>query len=229
MLYKKFIIFLLLFPSIFVSKAQLSFPKGTELNLYTHINFLYLETEILFHTGKVLVNEYEWEKISDSVDTRWLIGSCFNGDCLNGLPPKGAFSKSFGINDTTGFIRFHIETHDTNGKSVIKYKVVNKNDSSDQAELTFNIIFEKELSVPNDQSQLKPITIFQNAENNTIRIQFNKAEPLLNGRIIDMQGRTVYKLTTPFRNFTIDQLTEGIYIVELKSAKNIYTQKFIRN
>ena len=226
---KKFLLLLFLFPMAFTSHAQLKFPNGTVLNLNTHINFLYFETEILFHTGKFPINQYSWEKTDDSVDDRWLIGSCFNGDCWNGLPAKGTFVKDFGMNDTTGFIRFHVETYDTNGKSVIKYRVVNNNDPSDQALLTFNITFEKVVGISNNQSHLQPITIFRNTGNNTIRFHFNKAEPLLSGRIIDMQGRTTLNLPVTNNDFTIDQLTEGIYIIELKSVKNIYNQKFIRN
>ena len=106
MYFKKIILLFIIISAFHISKAQLSFQKGTVLNLNTHINFLYFETEILFHTGKYKVNEYYWEKLNDSVDTRWLIGSCFNGDCWNGLPSKSNFVKDYGFNDTTGFILF---------------------------------------------------------------------------------------------------------------------------
>jgi hypothetical protein len=229
MTFRTVFILLLLFPSFFVARAQLSFPNGKKLDLNTNINLLYFETEILFHTGKNLVDQYNWEKVSDSVDHRWLIGSCFNGDCQNGLPINGTFIKSFGINDTTGFIRFHVETYDTNGKSVIKYKVVNKNDLTDQAELTFNITFEKLSGINDHQNHKQSIILRQNALNGNIRIQFNEAEPLISGRIINLYGKTVCNLAVLNNEFIEYQLSKGLYIVELKSAKSIYTQKFIMN
>ena len=227
-IFKKFILFIILFSTIFVSKAQLRFPNGTELNLYTHINFLYPETEILFLTGKIFVSEYNWEKISDSIDGNWLVGSCFNGDCWNGLPSKGTFIKEFGFNDTTGFIRFHVETYDLNGKSVIRYKVENKNNPSDRAVLTFNIVFEKGTGIASMQNKTEAITVFQNSEDNSTRIRFNKTEPLLSCRIINMQGKTVLNLATDKTDFVIDKLSKGIYIIELKSVRSSYTQRFVK-
>jgi len=227
LIYQIVIISLLSFSTIFVSNAQLRFPNGKVMDLYTHVNSLYFETEIRFYTGSLSVDNYNWEKISDSIDTRWLIGSCFNGDCWNGLPSNGGFIKSFGINDTTGFIRFHIDTYDTNGKSVIKYRVVNKNDPSDQAELTFTIIFEKELGIETDQSHFQPISVFKNTANNSIRIQFNGSGQLLSCRIIDIKGNIVFETDKPGKVFMIDNLAKGVYIVELKTIDNTCFKKII--
>ena len=226
---KKFILILLFLPVFFISRAQLSFPNGTVLNLNTNINFLYFETEILFHTGKILVSEYDWEKVSDSIDTRWLIGSCFNGDCWNGLPAKGSFVTYYGINDTTGFIRFHVETYDTNGKSVIRYNVVNRNNIADQAVLTFNIVFEKALSIAKRNNTDQAITIYKNTDGNNAKIHFNLSESIIEGRIIDLKGHTIRYYESPKSDLYVEALTSGLYIVELKSAKGIYTKKFAIN
>jgi hypothetical protein len=225
MLSKKLLLLLLLFLTISVSKAQLSFPKGSTLDLNTNINFLYFETEILFHTGKILVSEYDWEKVSDSIDTRWLIGSCFNGDCWNDLPQKGSFVKDYGFNDTTGFIRFHVETYDTNGKSVIQYKVVNRNNLADQALLTFNITFKKFVGIADNDKINKAITIYQ--DGNNANIQFNLPESIIVGRIMDMQGKTTRQYTSPKSQIEVEDLTNGLYIIEIKTAKNTYIKKFI--
>jgi hypothetical protein len=220
----KFILFLLFF-SFFVSKAQLKFPNGPVLNLNTNINVLYFETEIRFYTGKYKVDKYNWEKVADSLDSRWLFSSCFNGDCWNDLPSNGTFVKEFGFNDTTGFIRFHVATYDSNGKSFIKYMVYNQLDIADQALLTFNITFEKEVGMKDKHHSLK-INIFQNAANGKIRIQFDEPVQILITRILDIHGKIVFE-TTEKGDLTVSQLPKGLYVVELISADQMYSRKFV--
>ena len=70
-----------LFTGISKSNAQMHFPNGSNLNLNTNNSVLYLETRILFNTGIYKSSDYRWEKISDSIDSRWFVTSCFNGDC----------------------------------------------------------------------------------------------------------------------------------------------------
>lgn len=126
------------------SRAQLSFPKGNVLNLYTSTEYLYDETGIFFHTGKNKITDYNWTKdIWDSLDNRWLFDACMNGDCKIGLPNSGPFIKDFGINDTTGFMKIHVATNGKSGVSKIKYYVSHKSDTSDKAMLLFNITFTK--------------------------------------------------------------------------------------
>jgi hypothetical protein len=227
LLLKSLIVLILSFSSVQLSIAQLRFPNGTVLNLNTSINFLYFETEILFYTEPMTVDNYKWEKISDSVDTRWLIGSCFNGDCWNGLPAEGTFIKSFGINDTTGFIRFHVETYDTNGKSVIKYRVFNKNNPAEQAELTFNITFQKELGINDYKSKYQHISIFQNSSDQTISIHFNQTEKINNCRIIDINGKIIRDIREMSNDILINNIPKGIYIIELKTTDHLYRNKFL--
>jgi hypothetical protein len=226
-LIKNLIVLILSFSSIQLSIAQLRFPNGTILNLNTSINILYFQTEILFYTGPLTVDNYKWQKISDSVDTHWFISSCFNGDCWNGLPYEGTFVKSFGINDTTGFIRFHVETYDTNGKSVLKYRVFNKNNIAEQAELTFNITFEKELGIKTVQSNSNTFCVLQNVANHSIRIQYNNPESLISSRIIDINGKTLREIRDLDKDILIDDLVKGIYIIELTSTNHLYRKKFI--
>jgi hypothetical protein len=217
---------LLIFSIIFLSNAQLRFPKGTELNLKTGVNFLYFETEILFYTGPLTVDNYKWVKISDSTDSRWLIGSCFNGDCWNGLPETGTFIKSFGINDTTGFIRFHIETHDTNGKSVIRYRVVNKNNPSEFADLTFNVIFEKGLGFNPYSVNSTPLKIYRKADN-LLSLQLNKPEEFLSGSITDLSGKPVVKISGFNNEIQLGSIQKGIYIIRIQTKDHLYSQKFL--
>lgn len=137
-------------------QAQIRLPDGNTLHLVSGSNLLYLETRILFTTGKYKADDYRWVKISDSLDQRWSVSACFNGDCRNDLVPSGQFIKDFGLNDTTCFIAFHVETMNFEGTSRIQYKVINIHDSTDQALLTFNITYKKSLGItaPGDQSML---------------------------------------------------------------------------
>lgn len=141
-----------LFTRISESNAQMHFPNGSTLNLNTNNSVLYLETRILFNTGIYKSSDYRWEKISDSIDSRWFVTSCFNGDCKNELLQSGQFIRDFGVNDTTCFLAFHVDCNEHNGKSVIKYNVFNSKNMNDYATLTFNINYTNMSSVESTDS-----------------------------------------------------------------------------
>ena len=86
LLNKATFIFLLFFSFILVSQAQLRFPNGIVLNFHTNINIGILKPRYFFYTGPKSVDNYKWEKISDSIDTRWLISSCFNVIAVTDYP-----------------------------------------------------------------------------------------------------------------------------------------------
>ena len=130
---------LLIFTSVI--HAQIRMPNGNTLNLNTDNDFLYIETRVYFNTGIFSPNDYKWKKVFDSLDSRWFVAACFNGECRNELADSGNFITDYGLNDSTGFIAFHIETYKLDGSSRIKYRVYNKYDSSDQEDLIFNISY----------------------------------------------------------------------------------------
>ncbi|MCB9251710.1 MAG: T9SS type A sorting domain-containing protein [Flavobacteriales bacterium] len=207
---------LLLLTFIMVSNssfAQLKFPNGNNLKLITSDNVLYLETRILFTVGKNKVEDYKWKKISDSLDTRWLVTSCFNGDCRNDLLDTGTFHSDFGLNDTTCFIAFHVESHDLNGRSKIKYKVYHKSNPSDSAILTYDITyaglsgidkqgFNKPIVWPNPSSEL----IFLNNLRSGSRIQIVNTEGQLVYDQISTQKDTAINLIQHLKNNGVYQL-----------------------
>ena len=119
--------------------AQITFPNGNTLNLNTDQEYVYLETRILFNTGIYKANDYRWEKITDSLDQRWFVTACFNGDCRNDLLQSGQFKTDYGINDTTCFIAFHVESKGITGTSFIKYKILNTKNQNDTATLTYRL------------------------------------------------------------------------------------------
>ncbi len=128
-------------------RAQITVPNGNTLNLSTNNDFLYIETRVYFNTGIYTPNDYKWEKIFDSLDNRWFFTACFNGECRNELADSGNFINDYGLNDTTAFIAFHVETYKYDGSSKIRYKVYNKYDSSDQEYLTFNIEYKNNTDI----------------------------------------------------------------------------------
>jgi len=179
--------------SVGFASAQIKFPNGNVLNLYTANNLMYLETRIIFNTGKYKADDYRWEKISDSLHNKWFVTACFNGDCRNDLLQSGNFMSDFGLNDTTCFIAFHVETFGFNGSSVIKYKVYNKNNPSDSAHLIYNIHYTDEAAIQKPaHAQIRIV----NPVRNVISI-LNVNEPIEEVILMDYQGKEVAKWNTP--------------------------------
>lgn len=211
-----------LFASLFLLLAhtghsQIGLPQGNTLNLTTSSDYVYLETRILFTTGKYKSEDYCWNKISDSLDTRWTVSSCFNGDCKNDLLQMGCFIKDYGLNDSTCFIAFHVGSNLYEGKSVIKYSVYNKNVLTDNAELIFNITYSKTAGIKLNSSQ-DLLSVFPNPTADKLGIK--TAQPLSQVylSITNQMGHIVSE--TQFETFhqeaiDINVYPSGIYQINL--------------
>jgi hypothetical protein len=162
-------VFMLLFCAL-KSEAQLSFPKGKILDLQTQRSILYKETEIRFYTGIYKISDYEWTRaeLEDSLDPRWDFQACFNGDCKVELPPNGDFIPDFGINDTTGFIAFHIDSRELTGKSKVAYYVINKTKTEDKALLIFNITYINFVGINESFDSRNSISVYPNPASDVI-------------------------------------------------------------
>ena len=209
--------------------SQITFPNGNTLNLQTNKNFLYVETRILFNTGKYSPNDYNWEKISDSLDKRWFFTACFNGECRNDLLQSGSFIKDYGLNDSTCFIAFHVETYDSTGKSIIKYNVYNTKNFSDQANLTFNISYSNIVGINEDK--IIEIELFPNPVSSTITLQTNIDLQNAEIKIINVLGETVLsnKISNT-NNTTIDvsELNNGLYFIQINTDHKFFTKRIIK-
>lgn len=223
--YRSLLMFILVGFSLSIN-AQIVFPTSNVLNLVTSKDIVYLETHILFNTGKYISSDYNWEKVRDSLDTRWLITSCFNGDCKNDLVQSGSFIKDFGITDFTCFIAFHVQSFGYDGKSVIVYKVYNRLDSSDSATLFFNITYKKTNAVPEPQDDF--IAITNPVQNNRLTIKSNSI--LTSASIITMCGleRVIWN-DLPYTNgayeLELPEMAKGIYYVKLTSKNGSFYKR----
>lgn len=210
--------------------AQLIFPKGNQLNLVTNVSFMYEETVIKFHTGKYKVSDYKWMKVSDSIDTRWWVSSCFNGDCKGDLPFNGDFIMDFGYNDTTGFIAFHINTKDSSGTSKIAYSVQNKSDITDVATLFFTITYSYmngiiHTPIPHFKVYPNPVSdyfILDNPEE-------LKIQDIL---VYDMMGRE-QKVELDFSKsnqiaINTQSLKSGVWFLSIQTVDGVYNQRIIK-
>lgn len=212
-----------------VACAQIHFPYGNVLNLNTSNELVYMETRILFNTGKYQSDDYCWKKISDSLDSRWLVTSCFNGDCRNDLLQSGCFIRDFGLNDTTCFLAFHVESHGYEGNSLIRYHVFNKNDSNDNADLIYNIHYynPSEINEPG-------INTFSIAPNPFLTELFIlPAQPMDKTivRVKNILGQTLMvRIFDTFDKTTIDlsALDNGLYILEIDASGGVTTKKIIK-
>lgn len=199
------------------SQAQLSFPKGKVLNVYSNIEFMYWETAIYFHTGANKVSDYNWVKgMSDSLDPRWDFQACMNGDCKVGLPAQGAFTTAFGENDTTGFIRCHIATAGKNGASWFTYIVAHKTDTSDHAELRFNVFYEN-LTGVNEANRHDQLHIFPNPA--TGQLHLYGVSDVATYQIVSINGQQVVAGNlngNRSESIDIGMLSNGMYILNIQ-------------
>jgi hypothetical protein len=198
------------------SQAQLRFPNGNVLDLRTSNNFLYLETRILFNTGEYKSSDYNWVKLSDSLDPNWFVTACFNGECRTELSPNGSFLSDYGIDDTTCFIAFHVETYDFDGKSVIKYRVYNKNNISDQSDLIFNITFEDKSNI--DMNEASTFRVMNPVRNEIIIESKDSLQEVL---LYDNLGRLVSSWDNAvFENgrtrISLPPLNGGLFVLRVR-------------
>lgn len=227
---KNLVFLIFLYLSMGSSKAQISFPDSNVLNLHTTNDVLYYETRILFNTGKYKSDDYKWEKISDSLDSRWFFTSCFNGDCRLELLQSGSFIKDFGINDTTCFIAFHVLTNGYDGRSVIKYRVYNKTDTSDKADLIYNINYKYVAAVETKANDELKVS---NTENSQLVI-FNSSKLIDKVFLYDMDGKNVHTWIRPIaQNFTthldLPVLCTGIYYLGILQGNTTVNRKILIN
>lgn len=209
------------------SHAQMNFPKGNTLNLHTHNPVLYLETRILFNTGIYKSTDYRWEKVSDSLDSRWFVSSCFNGDCKNDLLQSGQFIKDFGLNDTSCFLAFHVDCNELNGTSVIKYDVFNTKNMLDFARLTFNISYTNTTGFESLEAN-KGLDIYPNPAKDCLNIlninneTFDLALYDLQGQLVDTIHSDSHLLNMPLSN---SKYSKGIYFVRISNKDKSHFQK----
>ncbi len=224
---KTFFCFILIIAASKMLTAQLSFPNGNVLNLKTSEQYLYIETQILFNTGKFKANDYSWDKKLDSIDSKWFVTACFNGDCKNDLLQSGTFLKDFGLNDTTCFIAFHVETHEYTGTSKIIYRVFNKNNPLDSATLYFNISYSKPSGL-NDLME-NNLNIYPNPVTNKINIEtmLDLQNATLN--IVNSLGEIVMKKQLiSDTEFDVSNFKNGVYFLNIVSNNYTVFRKFIK-
>ena len=229
---KRFVMFPFILSIWASALAQISFPKGNVLNLNTNNDFLYEETRIFFNTGIYKSDDYRWEKVSDSLDKRWFVTACFNGECRNELEQSGTFYKDFGFNDTTCFIAFHVETYEYTGTSVIKYNVYNKKNPSDSAILIFNISYTKLVGL--DNAVTNAMAIYPNPVSSTFTLQSSFDLYDAEIKIFSLLGETVIDQKINNATFDITELNSGIYFIQIEATSaigegnKVITQKFMK-
>jgi hypothetical protein len=129
---------------IFVGVAQsqhISFSKSKVLHLKSQVELLYTETEIRFYTHGFTGDQMKWDVIFDSLDNRWAFDACANGDCRIGLTDTGTFVTDYGVNDTTVYFRYHVNTKGFNGTSKIGIKVYHPNITNINDTMWMNITY----------------------------------------------------------------------------------------
>lgn len=217
-----YILSVLIMTSSMVS-GQLSFPNGTVLNLNTTADYMYNETGIYFHTGKNKITDYQWTKVlADSLDPRWDLEACMNGDCKIGLPVQGVFIADFGLNDTTGFIKFHVTTSGFSGASTLSYIVSHKVNATDKATLQFYIHYTNAMAV-NDADALPSFEVYPNPVSDYLRIK-NRGGKTGKVMIVQADGKVILTIALTgdlLQEMDLRTLSSGMYFLEVHSQNRI--------
>lgn len=204
-------------------KAQLSFPNGKSIELVTDNGFLYMETRLIFHLGKHKADQYRYEKISDSIDSQWLLSSCFNGECRAKIEDSGVFMNELGINDSTCYIAFHVDTRGLSGKTVIKYRVANRYDSTEAGDLTFSITYTGPAGLRPPEAAGGGVRLYPNPAKTYFSIDLADKSIIKPGRleVFSLSGQLVFSQETgPWLPTQIDisHLRAGSYLVRIPAA-----------
>jgi hypothetical protein len=200
------------------AQAQLSFPQGKVLQLQATQSMLYMETQIGFQTGAYNIEDYSFQKLSDSLDSRWDFMGCINGDCKLDLPAAGNFTGDFGANDSSGFIAFHVSTFGYPGKSNIRYLVRNTKNTMDTAVLEFNISYSFAVST------ISPSAFSANVFPNPAGDHFMlSCDPFSNERFIevyDLQGQVCLRSSMhgPLMRIETSSWKKGLYLVRISGS-----------
>jgi len=193
-----------------VASSQISLPGGNTVNVLSGEMPMYIETDIPFYTGSNKINGYKWQRLYDSAHAGWSFMACMNGECILNLPDTGTFKTDFGINDTTGYMRFHVFSDYKNGSAVIKYRIYNGLNPADEAILTFNITYDKALGISGLSE--KNVSIYPNPAAETINIS---GENISAVGIYNMLGKQVLFQNTTGTNtgIQVTGLPGGVYIL----------------
>lgn len=140
-----------------VFAQSIHFPKGKTNDFFSEVDVLYFETEIRFYTRGCVSTDMAWEILSDSLDPRWDVSSCYNGDCRVGIPRTGTFISDYGINDTTVFIRFHVNTLQHTGISKITARVFNQTTPSIGDTISFIVRYRSPNTTGLDEAEKEPL------------------------------------------------------------------------
>ncbi len=201
-----------------ISSAQLVFPNGPTLNLETSKQILYIETDIHFYTGSYTITDYTWERqTDDSVNLDWDLQACMNGDCKIGLPSSGYFITDFGINDTTGFIRFHVNSYGLSGSTRLRYLVQNKINFNDNAVLEFNITYTNSTGLDELNNQLS-FAVYPNPTAENIQLSLPKDE-WKTLKIVNTNGQLMPVDITETGLLNTGNYPEGIYFMSTSGHK----------
>ena len=223
---KNLIAILSIFLFTISAKAQLQFPNSTKLFLQTTENHLYYETEVLFHTGKYKITDYRFQKLSDSIDKNWVLYACINGDCKDRLTDTGSFKSDFGLNDSTGFIRVHVFTNDSIGSAKYSYRIINKTDAKDFADIEVKVTNKTSSGI--EESGVGSFNIYPNPFTNELNICTTQNHKY-SVAIYNLLGEKIYT-SSPTLNLKLETLNfpQGIYFAEIITDHSTNFKRIIK-
>ncbi len=223
-LQKLLVVFLVLLLSN-CAMAQISFIDSAYKTLNSDQELLYEETKITFNTGIYRSTDYRFEKISDSICTDWIVTACFNAECWNELLDSGHFIDDYNPDSNSCFIAFHVFSLGKDGRSKIRYRVINELDSSDRAVLTWDVSYHNPLSL--NSAGIGQFSVWPNPSNKIWTISLSEDIPTDVMMLYDSQGRRVMaEVQFSFKKIEVNalDLSDGIYtlVIPLKSgSRNI--------
>lgn len=204
--------------------AQISFRDSAYKTLNSEQELLYEETKITFNTGIYRSTDYRFEKISDSICTQWIVTACFNAECWNELLDSGRFIDDYNPDSNSCFIAFHVFSLGNDGRSRIRYRVINTLDSNDQAVLNWDVSYRNPLDL--NSEKLADYKVWPNPSNTIWTISISGELTPAAFILYDSQGRRVNAgVQFSFNTIKVNAqyLAEGIYtlVLPLESGNRI--------
>jgi hypothetical protein len=208
------------------ASAQIIFPKGNNQHIIFSSGYVYFETNVAFSLTSGKITDYAWNKLADSIDTRWIIDACMNGTCKVGLPDAGPFESMTSADDTFGFIKFHIETNGFEGSSKMMYRIYKKTDPSIQSFVSMKYTYDKNATgiqniyKTDDLFHVYPIPA-------NMHLSMKITEPIttrFSAELIDLSGKTLTSIPLLQSDTSMDVsgITAGLYTLHIFSSDHHY-------
>lgn len=168
----------------------------------------------------------KWEKVSENIPSAWEASVCDNKICYTSLIDSGTMNP---VNPAdSGLLLLHITPHVNYGTAIVRYAVWDIANPDFRDTLTY-ILSVNNFTAVNEINILSDLSIYPNPAFDNINIETNLQTAFIFS-IIDFTGNEIRKGFSEENSISLstEELSSGVYFIQIKSKDNVFTKKFIK-